>query len=106
MRPVKRRNLATSLRQRTADHPMRAFDSLPAQLRRWLADARLPWSPRSALRVWERALARHGGDIEAALKSLDRAEARTLARDLPRIWGQSHPLVTARARSPRRRAVD
>lgn len=76
------RNLgATSLRRkRRAGDPMRSFDDLPAPLRRWLSQAALPWSPASARRVWNRAIAR-GLSTEDALSVLSRAEARTLARD-------------------------
>ncbi|MEL6620570.1 MAG: DUF6525 family protein [Pseudomonadota bacterium] len=76
------RNLgATTLRRkrRSAD-PMRSFDALPAPLRRWLAQANLPWSPASVRRIWNRACAR-GLTPEDALSILSRAEARTLARD-------------------------
>ncbi len=60
---------------------MREFDALPLDLRRWLGQACLPWSPRSAARIWARAMERSGGDPTAALAALTRAEARTLARD-------------------------
>ncbi|MBK5928417.1 hypothetical protein CCR87_13925 [Rhodobaculum claviforme] len=59
---------------------MRAFDRLPPDLRAWLHGAALPWSPRSALRLWRRALA-DTGDPAAARARMDAAEARTLARD-------------------------
>ena len=76
------RNLgATSLRkrQRQAD-PMKTYDSLPAPLRYWLAQAALPWSPASAKRVWSRVLAK-GDSVEVALKTLAAVETKTLARD-------------------------
>lgn len=76
------RNLgSTTLRRkrRTAD-PMRSYDALPAPLRNWLAQATLPWSPRSARRVWSRACAK-GLSSEEALSILSQAEARTLSRD-------------------------
>ncbi|MEL6463661.1 MAG: DUF6525 family protein [Pseudomonadota bacterium] len=76
------RNLgATSLRRkkRSVD-PMRSYDALPAPLRRWLAEASLPWSPASARRVWVRACAK-GLSPEDALLALTQAEQRTLARD-------------------------
>lgn len=60
--------------------PMRAFDALPAPLRRWLAGALLPWSPASCRRIWDKARAR-GESIEAVLARLDAAEARSLNRD-------------------------
>jgi hypothetical protein len=58
-----------------------AYDRLPAPLRRWLAQAVLPWSVRSARRLWQRALAESGGDVARALARLDEAEARQLARE-------------------------
>ena len=88
---MKRRNLNTSLRRGSLADPMREFDALPAALRRWLSEARLPWSPRSVRKVWTRALARHGGDMAAALAILDRTERKTLSRDVPRVWGDAHP---------------
>ena len=82
-------NTVSSLRRRRT--PMRTFDALPAELRRWLHGAALPWSAASALRLWQRALHETGGDIAAARARLARAEARLLARDAARIWGADHP---------------
>ncbi|MFN4101492.1 MAG: DUF6525 family protein [Pararhodobacter sp.] len=71
---------ATSLRRRARPgNPMRAFDALPEPLRRWIAQARMPWSPASCLRIWHKARAK-GESIEAILARLDRAEEQTLAR--------------------------
>lgn len=76
------RNLATSLRQhRRRGRPMDDFDRLPPGLRRWLAGAALPWSPHSALRLWNRLHRETGGDTVAVLSRLDQAQARLLARD-------------------------
>jgi hypothetical protein len=86
-----RRNLRTSLRQRRQTHPMRAFDRLPAELRGWLAQARLPWSPQSVQRLWHSALRRCRGDRTLALAELTRAEDRSLARDARRVWGPAYP---------------
>ena len=66
-------------RRRTAD-PMAAFDALPAPLRRWLAEAALPWSPASCRRLWMQALAR-GEDAAGALARLERAQAKALQRE-------------------------
>ncbi|MBF5077749.1 hypothetical protein F1642_00305 [Paracoccus sp. NBH48] len=68
-------------RRRTRD-PMAAFDALPAPLRAWLSRAALPWSPTSCLRIWQRQRAR-GATIDQILATLDRAEARALAREVP-----------------------
>ena len=83
------RNVVTGLRRSAMS--MRQFDRLPPELRRWLQDAALPWSARSARKLWTRALRRAGGDAAAAQDLLDRAQARTLARDARRIWGAHHP---------------
>lgn len=62
---------------------MQAYDALPPALRQWLADACLPWSPASALKLWTRA----GGsrDPIAAAARLDAAEQAMLKRDA-RVW--------------------
>lgn len=70
---------------------MRRYDALPPALRAWLARAALPWSPQSALRLWQRALAEARGCPKAAGARLDRAEAAMLARDAARVWGRGHP---------------
>lgn len=59
---------------------MRAYDALPGPLRAWLAQAALPWSPASCLRIWQKARA-EGDTVDAALARLDRAEALSLSRD-------------------------
>lgn len=59
---------------------MAVYDDLPAPLRRWLAEASLPWSPASACRIWVRCRSK-GLTTEDALGQLRAAEARTLARD-------------------------
>lgn len=74
---------------------MAAYDRLPRELRLWLHEAALPWSPQSALKIWQRALREAGGDTSAAHVRLMRAEARTLAKDAPRVWGASYPLKPA-----------
>jgi hypothetical protein len=85
------RNLASTLRRRRGRDPMRAFDRAPEALRCWLADAALPWSVDSALRLYARALKRARGDAEAALAWLDARERALLARDAARVWGPTHP---------------
>lgn len=87
-------NLSTRLPRRKAAG-MDAHDRLPPALRDWLCRAALPWSSASALRLWRRALA-ETGDPAAARALLDRAEARMLARDAPRIWGPGHPAAHRR----------
>ena len=87
------RNLSTGLRRRAGS--MRAHDALPPGLRAWLHHAALPWSARSALKLWTRAMAQTG-DARAARDRLDRAEARMLARDAARVWGPGHPACSGR----------
>ncbi|MDX5384023.1 MAG: DUF6525 family protein [Rhodobacterales bacterium] len=90
-----RANLASGLsrrrKPRPARDPMAEFDRLPPELRRWLAQAALPWSPRSALRAWQRALAQSRAPQDA-LARLDALQAARLARDrLHRAIGVEKP---------------
>ncbi|MBO6922217.1 MAG: hypothetical protein JJ859_08380 [Roseicyclus sp.] len=74
---------ATTLqRRKRACDPMRTYDALPPELRRWIAQAALPWSPRSCARLWKKARQR-GLGAEAALATLERAQAGTLALERP-----------------------
>ncbi|SMO44663.1 hypothetical protein SAMN06265221_102219 [Paracoccus laeviglucosivorans] len=70
---------------------MARYDGLPDELRRWLASAALPWSARSALRLWQRALRECPADTGHALQALSRAEMRLLQRDAASVWGQEYP---------------
>ena len=88
---MRRRNLATRLRcRKRRTPPMAAFDAAPPALRRWLANALLPWSVDSALRLWRAAL-RATGDEAAALAHLSAREAALVARDAALVWGREHP---------------
>ena len=74
------RNLNTALpRKRRRGNAMTNYDALPAELRGWLSQAALPWSPISAQRIWFRA----GGARNAAvaLERLDAIERATLLKD-------------------------
>lgn len=82
-----RGNLATSLRRRRRPCTIARYDRLPPELRRWLAQAALPWSPDSALRLWQKLLRETAGDAEAAHRRLDLIEARMLVRDRQLIGG-------------------
>ncbi|MCF6433016.1 MULTISPECIES: DUF6525 family protein [unclassified Leisingera] len=78
------RNLNSGLkRRRRAGDPMQAYDALPPGLRRWLASACLPWSPASALKIWNNA----GGskDPGAAATRLNAAEQSLMRRDAG-VW--------------------
>ncbi|SFD78637.1 DUF6525 family protein [Roseivivax sediminis] len=75
------RNLSTTLpRRRRRGDPMRDYDSLPAPLRAWLAQAVLPWSPVSCRRIWHMGRA-EGAPPDVILARLDRAERKALSRD-------------------------
>ncbi|MBV2359983.1 hypothetical protein KUH32_09365 [Thalassococcus sp. CAU 1522] len=67
-------------RHRRPGNDLTRFDSLPAPLRRWMAQAALPWSARSCWRIWSDVHRRGGGEREA-LERLALAERRTLQRD-------------------------
>ena len=60
---------------------MAAYDRLPPALRRWLAGAKLQWSPASARRAWRRALWRSWGREARALEMMDALEEARLERD-------------------------
>ena len=83
------RNLSSGLRRSAGS--LRAHDALPAPLRLWLKGAALPWSERSARRLWERALRDSRGDVAKALARLDQAQRRLMARDSARVWGAGYP---------------
>ncbi len=76
---------------------MQRFDALPADLRLWMAQAALPWSVHSVMKLWVKVLRRARGDRAAALKALSVIERRALERDVARIWGQGHPFLTGHA---------
>lgn len=85
------RNLQSPLSRPGRRRGMAEYDRLPPALRRWLATAVLPWSPRSALRIWRAA---GSGDVDRALARLAAAEAATLAREA-RIIDQRKARETA-----------
>lgn len=68
-------------RKRRKTDPMADYDRLPPDLRAWLAQAVLPWSPRSALRVWRRAIKTCGDDVVAVTSYLSQLEVKRLGQD-------------------------
>lgn len=78
------RNLRSPLARRRPGEGLDAFDRLPPPLRRWLAGAALPWSVRSARRLWRRVLRETGGDTACALARLDKIERARLNRESAR----------------------
>lgn len=81
----------TSLRCKgRRESSMRDFDRLPKELRVWIADADLPWRPKSVRRSFDRALSQTG-DLERALDVLDQLQQRLVAKDSEKVWGRDHP---------------
>lgn len=84
MAALTRANLSSALsrrrKARLARDPMAEYDRLPAELRRWLSHAALPWSPRSAHRAYLRALSELRAP-HAALARLDALQTARLRRD-------------------------
>ena len=97
--PRSNRNLGetTLPRRKSSGHPMACHDRLPKALRLWIAQAALPWSADSCLRIWNKAL-RDGSSVEDALERLSRAERAMLERD-------ATGLLRPRARAPLKRAA-
>jgi hypothetical protein len=63
---------------------MIAYDLLPQPLRSWLADAVLPWSPKSCKRIWDNAQA-NGLSVDETIVMLTEVERNNLSRDKYRI---------------------
>ena len=84
------RNLGTARARWRCTDPMAQHDRLPAELRRWLVQAALPWSAPSALKIWRRALQDTGCPM-AARARLDAAEAAMLLREACQVWGPDYP---------------
>jgi len=81
-------NTRTTLRRKSrAGDPMATYDRLPADLRAWLAQAALPWSPHSACRVWRSALRKFANDTSAAKAYLNQLEQNMLSRDAENTGG-------------------
>jgi hypothetical protein len=95
MRGNQRTSLSLGQAQR---RNMAAYDGLPPALRRWLAEAKLPWSPASARRAWRKAMWRSLGRERAALEFMDRLEEARLAQDALTI---ERDLAMARMRAMR-----
>ena len=59
---------------------MEEFDRLPAQLRRWLSNADLPWSPASVRWVYRKALD-DTNDARKAPEELDNMQRKRLRKE-------------------------
>ena len=67
-------------RRRRATNPMMTHDTLPQPLRSWLAEAALPWSPKSCKRIWDKART-NGLSIDDTIVVLTKVERKTLSQD-------------------------
>jgi hypothetical protein len=81
-------NARTSLRRKKrTGNPMADYDRLPSDLRGWLSQAALPWSPRSVFRVWRSAMKTYENDREAVYLYMSELEAKKLKKEAKKIWG-------------------
>ena len=94
------RGTTTLKRKRRQGNAMRDYDSLPAELRVWLASAVLPWRPRSVRRTFDRVIAR-SQDTSRALQELDRLQDRLVAKDVRKMWGPHYPFTAQLISQPR-----
>lgn len=81
--------------KRRSANPMGDYDSLPVELRQWVAGAALPWRAKSVQKAYDKALAKTGDRI-MALRELDALQKHLIARDAAKVWGQSHPAASRR----------
>ena len=82
---------STSLkRKRRNECPILDYDQLPSELRAWIANAELPWRPKSVLKAYERAFLKTGNH-EEALNELSRIQHQIVSKDAAIIWGKDHP---------------
>ena len=70
----------TLKKRRLAADPMMAYDVLPQPLRSWLAEAALPWSPKSCKRIWDKAQS-NGLSVNHTIVLLTEAERKALCQD-------------------------
>jgi len=84
---------STSLkRKRRNECPILDYDRLPSELRAWIANAELPWRPKSVLKAYGRAFSKTG-DRNKAMNELNNIQHRLVAKDAIVIWGKNHPKV-------------
>lgn len=81
-------NLVSPRARAGCRNPMAAYDRLPIELRQWLMHAALPWSAKSALRLWQSTLHQTGCKT-AALARLTLAEHRSLTHEAGRPQASS-----------------
>ena len=69
-------------KRRAGRDSMAEYDALPSELRSWIAEAAMPWSPRSCLKIWRRAKA-EGASRDEIIARLTAVERVLLAKDAP-----------------------
>lgn len=70
----------------TAQNLMKAFDKLPPDARRALANAAFDWAPQPILRMWRNGAKDYktGPQIASAVAQWDRT---TILKESKRVWG-------------------
>tara|TARA_B110001450_G_scaffold242134_1_gene252174 strand:+ start:119 stop:400 length:282 start_codon:yes stop_codon:yes gene_type:complete len=77
-------------RKRQNGNPILEYDRLPKELRKWIANAQLPWRPKSVLKAYERAYSRTSNS-KKAMHELSRIQNHLVSKDTAHIWGKNHP---------------
>jgi hypothetical protein len=81
----------TSLkRKRRNENPLLDYDQLPRELREWVANAKLPWRPKSVLKAYERAYLKTG-DRGKAISELNFIQNHLVSKDAALIWEKNYP---------------
>ena len=81
---------STSLkRKRRNECPILDYDRLPSELRAWIANAELPWRPKSVLKAYERAYLKTG-NRDKAMNELNCIQNRLVSKDAIMIWGKNY----------------
>ena len=84
---------STSLkRKKRNENPLLDYDRLPKELRAWVANAELPWRPKSVLKAYKHAYLKTG-NRDKAINELNYIQNRLVAKDAIVIWGRNHPYV-------------
>jgi hypothetical protein len=78
--------------KRRNENPILDYDRLPKELRKWIANAELPWRPKSVLKAYERAFSKTG-DRNEAMNELNNIQHRLVAKDANVIWGKNYPFI-------------
>ena len=81
---------STSLkRKKRNENPLLDYDRLPKELRAWVANAELPWRPKSVLKAYNRAYLKTGSR-DKAMNELNCIQNRLVSKDAIMIWGKNY----------------